>query len=153
MTEPRTFGEVSDMCRVAQRDGLGKIQVGAVCHGQRVLKDGTILHRYFSGANLHVSDSFADVHAEQLAINLSLLERFYPTEVFVTSQSVKESVKLCGSCRHYLSEINRHCSITVINPDGSRKSMDILSYLYPYSKDTVAKNQKFKKLCEENQND
>lgn len=145
----RPFKEISSMCILAQKDGLGKIQVGAVCHGIKKMKDGTTLHRYFSGANLHVSDSFGDVHAEQLAVNLSLLDRYYPTEIFVTSKKNDESVKLCGSCRHYLSEINYYMTVIILNPNGLMKSMDLLSHLYPFAKDTVKKNMKFKELCKE----
>lgn len=132
------------MCKNAQNNAYGKIKVGAVCSA---INFKTNHRKYFSGANLHVSDSFSDVHAEQLAVNLALLERYYPTKIYVTSQSVDEDVTMCGSCRHYISEINRYCSIIVFNPDGTRKSINLLSDVYPNSKDTIQKNQKFKKLC------
>lgn len=142
-----TKEQIFSICVKAQKEAYGKISVGAVCHGQRRDESGKTVHKYWSGANLHVSDSFSDIHAEQLAVNLALLERYYPTEIFVTSQSKEEDVRLCGSCRHYISEINRHCTIVVFNPDGSQKSMDLLSELYPYSKDTVTKNSKIRELC------
>lgn len=138
--------EIFNMCVKAQKEAYGKISVGAVCHGKRII-DGLSLDKYWSGANLHVSDSFADVHAEQLAVNLALLERFYPVEIFVTSQSNDEKVILCGSCRHYISEINKDCSIIIFNPDGTIKSTKLLSTVYPFSKDTEKKNKKFKQLC------
>jgi cytidine deaminase len=147
MFEPLSKTEIFSMCKEAQKEAYGKISVGAVCHGQTVNDEGKLVHRYWSGANLHISDSFADVHAEQLAVNLALLERYYPTEIFVTSQSNKEDVRLCGSCRQYISEINRYCSVYVFNPDGSIKSVNTLDELYPFSKDTMEKNSKFEQLC------
>ncbi len=146
------FDEIFKMCIKAQKEAYGKISVGAVCHARKMINDEEV-DRYWSGANLHISDSFADVHAEQLAVNLALLERFYPIEIFVTSKHEKENVTMCGSCRHYVSEINRNCSIIVFNPDGTRKSINLLSDVYPFSKDTVKKNQKFKELCSFNTNE
>lgn len=142
-------GQIFEMCGHSQGNAISdKIKVGAVCHGQKIV-NGKIHHKYFSGSNIHISDSFADIHAEQIAVNLSLLEKYYPTEIYVTSQSVKENVTMCGSCRHYISEINCHCIIIIFNPDGTRKSTNFLSDIYPYSKDTVPKNDRFKKLCGE----
>lgn len=132
------------MCKDAQNDAYGKIKVGAVCSA---INYKTKHRHYFTGANLHVSDSFSDIHAEQLAVNLALLERYYPTEIYVTSQSFDEDVTMCGSCRHYISEINQNCSIIVFNPDGTQKSINLLSDVYPNAKNTVKKNNKFKMLC------
>lgn len=140
------YDEIFKMCISAQKDAYGKISVGAVCHGRKMINEEQV-DRYFSGANLHISDSFADIHAEQLAVNLALLERFYPVEIFVTSQGELENVALCGSCRQYISEINRYCSIIVFNPDGTRKLIKLLSEVYPFSKDTIKKNQMFRELC------
>lgn len=146
MNDIKHYKEIFQMCQDAQKEGMGKIKVGAVCHGQQLV-DGEIVNRYWSGANLHITDSFADMHAEQLAVNLALLERFYPTEIYVTSQTMEEMVKLCGSCRQYLNEINRNMTVIVFNPDGTRKSTDLLSVIYKFAKDTTIKNNKLKKMC------
>ncbi len=121
-----------------------KVKVGALCIG---FDWKTMKRKAFAGSNIHVSDSFADVHAEQLAVTLSLLERHYPLEIHVTSKSKKELITLCGSCRHFISEVNRLCTIIVHNPDGSIKIQKFLSEIYPYRKNTVSKNNKFKRLC------
>jgi len=140
------YDEIFKMCESAQKEAYGKISVGAVCHAKKIV-DGKEVHKYWSGANLHISDSFSDVHAEQLAVNLAILERYYPVEIFVTSIGEKENVAMCGSCRQYISEINRHCSVIVFNPDGTRKLIKLLSEVYLYSKDTIKKNQIFRELC------
>ena len=139
--------EVFEMCKSEQQKGIGKIKVGAVCHGMKFI-GAKVYQKYFSGANVHVSDSFADVHAEQMVVNLALLERYYPVEVFVTSTSKEEDVMMCGTCRHYLNEINSACTVVVFNPDGSIKKINFLSAIYPYSKDVFEKNMKFRSLCD-----
>ena len=138
-------GELFAMCKQAQDNAISdKIKVGAVCNAYNFK---TKHKKLFSAANIHVSESFADIHAEQLAVNLALLERYYPMGIFVTSQSINENVTMCGSCRHYISEINRHCHITVFNPNGTVKSINSLSDVYPFAKNTVKKNKEFEKLC------
>lgn len=139
MDENLDLNEVWLKCQHAQVLAISnKTKVGAVVVGINKKNE----RKLFVGSNIHISDSFADVHAEQMAVNQCLLERYYPLAVYVTSTSTEEKVALCGSCRHYLSEINRNMQVVVFNPDGSRKITTFLFEVYPNSKDTRDKNEK-----------
>lgn len=127
-----------------QRKGIGKIQVGCVVEAMSY--DDDCLYE-FHGCNIHVSDSFGDTHAERMAIDLALKARCYPITVYVTSTSMEEDVLLCGSCRHYISEINENCTIVIFNPDGSIKRVSNVKESYPAHKDVADKNKRFFQLC------
>lgn len=134
-----------EQVKIAQDKALSKkMHVGAICIGHNF---ETLKTKIFSGSNLHISDSFADVHAEQLAVSLAILDRYYPIAIHVTSSSINEKVLLCGSCRHFVSEININCKIIVHNPDGSVKLDMIVNEVYPLAKNNIKKNLYFKRLC------
>lgn len=129
-----------------QKSGIGKIQVGCIVEALEFRKD-SIVPFEFHGCNIHVSDSFADTHAERMAIDLALKDRCYPITAYVTSMTSEEKVMLCGSCRHFLCEINENCNIVVFDPDGSIKEVTTVKDVYPFHKDVKKKNQKFFELC------
>ena len=142
---PKLFND----CVKMQNNAIGKIQVGCVLEAMDYSDDvyiggSTFL---FYGANLHISDSFADIHAEQLAINLAILKKCYPITIYVTSTSKDEDVFLCGQCRQYICEVNENCNVVIFNPDGSVKRIGTISEYFPYHKDVKNKNQKFYELC------
>ena len=142
ITNNRIFEEV----KIAQSKAKGKIKVG--CAVEALEYRGEYDYSFFFyGANIHVSDSFGDTHAERMAIDQALKETCYPVTVYVTSTSDDEKVALCGSCRHYISEINENCNIVVFNPDGSIKLVSTIKEMYPNHKNVEEKNQKFFEMC------
>jgi len=160
--EPRTRQEflnmsigvktVFEMCVQVQKHSNAKIKVGCVVEALefRLSKKFSLSESPlsdFQGCNLHVSDSFGDTHAERMAIDQALKEKCYPIAVYVTSTSFQENVLLCGSCRHYISEINENCNIVVFNPDGTIKEVSTIKDSYPNHKDVKKKNQMFYEYC------
>ena len=134
------------MCLENQKKSNAKVKVGCVVEAMEYRKDSTPIFD-FHGCNIHVSDSFGDTHAERMAIDFALKEKCYPIAVFVTSMSFKENVILCGSCRHYISEINEDCLIIIFNPDGSIKEISAIKDVYPNHKDVTKKNKMFYEYC------
>lgn len=155
--EPRTKEEIIKMDKWnekvfwmitdEQKKANGKIKVGCLVEAIEFRKDGSTPIFNFLGCNIHVSDSFGDTHAERMAIDLALKEKCYPITVYVTSISPDENVLLCGSCRHYISEINENCNIVVFNPDGTIKEVSSINDAYPNHKDVKKKNQMFYEYC------
>lgn len=142
ITNHRIFEEV----KIVQSKAKGKIKVGCAVEAYEY-RDGFDYSFFFYGCNIHVSDSFGDTHAERMAIDLALKENCYPITVYVTSTSDDEQVALCGSCRHYISEINENCNIVVFNPDGSIKIVTTIKEIYPNHKNVGEKNQQFFEMC------
>lgn len=135
-------------CIRLQKKGLGKIQVGCVVEAYDMNSEyGGACSYLFYGCNIHVSDSFGDTHAERMAIDLALKARCFPITIYVTSNSKDENVLLCGSCRHYISEINENCNVIVFNPDGTIKHASTIKDSYPNHKNVKSKNQRFFELC------
>lgn len=135
-------------CVEMQKKAIGKIKVGCVVEAYDMDSEyGGACSYQFNGCNIHVSDSFGDTHAERMAIDMALKNRCYPIIVYVTSTSENEKILLCGSCRHYISEINENCSIVVFNPDGTVKDVSTIKDSYPHHKDVRRKNQIFFELC------
>lgn len=138
---------VFEDCKKLQKKATGKIKVGCVVEAIEYRDDGRMCIFDFYGCNIHVSDSFGDTHAERMAIDLALKERCFPVTIYVTSTSDDEYVLLCGSCRHYISEINENCNIVIFNPDGTIKEISNIKEAYPFHKDVTKKNQKFFEYC------
>lgn len=155
--EPRTKEEflqmnkwhvkVFDMLTDEQLKSNVKIKVGCIVEAIEFRDDGSTPIFDFHGCNIHISGSFGDTHAERMAIDLALKERCYPITVYVTSTSIDENVLLCGSCRHYISEINENCNIVVFNPNGTIKEVSTIKDAYPNHKDVKKKNQMFFEYC------
>lgn len=142
ITNHKIFEEI----KIAQSKAKAKVQVG--CAVEAYEYRGQFDYSFFFyGCNIHVSDSFGDTHAERMAIDLALKETCYPITVYVTSTTEDEKVALCGSCRHYISEINENCNIVIFNPDGSIKIVSTIKEMYPSHKDVEEKNQKFFEMC------
>lgn len=148
MTDELTFELVAKMCLEIQKKSISKAgSVGAVV---RAINFETKTIKYFSAANLYFNESFVADHAEQLALKIALLQRYYPLEVIVTSSRPGgEPTFLCGICREFIIRINKHLKITVINPDGTLKGWGILKdQLNNYNKPNILKlNREYKKLC------
>lgn len=147
LSEPSWNKKIFEMCKSEQKKSNAKVKVGCVVEALEYRNDGTVPIFHFKGCNIHVSDSFGDTHAERMAIDNSLKERCYPVAIFVTSQSNEEKVMLCGSCRHYISEINENCNIIIFNPDGTIKEVTTVKDVYPFHKSVAAKNKRFFELC------
>lgn len=141
-----TNNGIFDQCVLAQKKATGKIQVGCGVEAYEY-RNGSPYSFLFYGCNIHVSDSFGDTHAERMAIDNALKENCYPISIFVTSTSINEKVLLCGSCRHYISEINENCNIIIFDPDGTVKEISTIKEVYPHHKDVKEKNQRFFKKC------
>ncbi len=137
---------VFEDCIMLQKKAIGKIKVGCVVEAYEFRDNQSHTFEFF-GCNIHVSDSFGDTHAERMAIDLALQARCYPITIYVTSTSSDEKVLLCGSCRHYISEINENCNIVIFNPDGTIKDVSSIKESYPHHKDVKRKNKKFFELC------
>lgn len=142
ITNHKIFEEI----KISQGKAKGKIKVGCAVEAYEY-RDGMERSFFFYGSNIHVSDSFGDTHAERMAIDLALKETCYPITVYVTSTSKDEKVTLCGSCRHYISEINENCNVVVFNPDGSLKFVTTIKEIYPNHKNVEEKNQRFFEMC------
>lgn len=144
LSDPIQNREIFKGLQELQTKALSKIKVGCIVEAKNY--DDACLYE-FAGCNIHVSDSFSDTHAERMAIDLAIKARCYPITIYVSSTSFDEDILLCGSCRHYISEINENCTIVVFNPDGSVKRVSNIQESYPNHKDVKAKNQRFFELC------
>jgi len=130
-----------------QNKSNAEVKVGCVVVANEYRSDGRVCGFKFFGCNIHVSDSFGDTHAERMAIDLAIKSKCFPISVYVTSMSVQENVALCGSCRHYISEINENCNIIIFNPDGSIKKVTTVKDVYPFAKKVRWKNKGFFQYC------
>ena len=142
MLDTENLHKVFEELKRVQVKATGKIQVACAVEAYEY-RDKLPYSFQFYGCNIHVSDSFGDTHAERMAIDHALKENCYPVIVYVTSTSKDEHVLLCGSCRHYISEINENCTIVVFNPDGSVKDISTIKDVYPNHKNVKEKNQRF----------
>ena len=146
MENPSWIKKIFIKCSENQKKSNAKVKVGCVVQAIEYRKDSTPIFD-FHGCNIHVSDSFGDTHAERMAIDFALKEKCYPIAIFVTSTSFMEKVILCGSCRHYISEINENCLIVIFNPDGSIKEVSTIKDVYPKHKEVIKKNKMFVEYC------
>lgn len=131
-------------CIAIQTRAVGKIKVGCVV--EAVDYESEVSYT-FVGANLHVSDSYGDVHAEQQAVQKAIQAKCYPETIYVTSQSFDEDVLMCGQCRQYVLEINQYCNIVVFNPDGTVKRISTVHESLPYHKNVEDKNRIWLEFC------
>ena len=144
---PITNSSIFEKLTILKNKARGKIHVGCIVEAIEFRDDDFQYSFQFGGCNIHISDSFGDTHAERMAIDLALKDRCYPITVYVTSTSSKERVLLCGSCRHYISEINENCNIVIFNPDGTIKEVSTIKDAYPFHKDVKEKNQEIFDYC------
>lgn len=119
-----------------------KVKVGCVIEGIRKSMPYEIMEdkiEYFGGMNIEITHT-DNIHAELLALYDCISYRFYPTKIYVSSQSEQEKVFMCGHCRQTFLEINQHIEIILINPDYTVKDRKVLHDVFPFHKDVDEKN-------------
>lgn len=73
--------------------------------------------KFYGGTNIVLSTSH-NYHAEIAALLACMSNHRKPLEIFVTSTSSLEDIRLCLDCRARLIEANPDIKLTIFNPDG-----------------------------------